>query len=43
MQSQSYSNVMTEYSEVIRDPEIGCEYTVSVHMSYYCLVHGGKK
>lgn len=40
---QSYSNAMTGYLEVIRDPEIGCEHTVSVHMSYQRLVHGGIK
>lgn len=40
---QSYSNAMTGYLEVIRHPKIGCEHTVSVHMSYQCLVHGGIK
>lgn len=25
---QSYINAVTEYLEVIRDPEIGCEHTV---------------
>lgn len=31
---QCYSDAMTEYLEVVRDPETGCKNTVSVHMSY---------